>query len=74
MSARIFKSSNKTALYIIAIVIIVVAFFLLGGGTWTRGIMHGSRSAGMASLQWAQILISLALGFLLGFLVARKKW
>ena len=65
---------NTTAIYFIAIAVIIVAFLLLGGGTWMKGMMHGGRSAGMANLNWAQILISLGLGFLLGVVVGRRKW
>jgi hypothetical protein len=67
-------TTNTTALYLIALVVIIVAFLLLGGGPWIRGMMHGSRSISMAHLNWVQILISLALGFLLGLLVGRRKW
>ena len=74
MSRRRIITTNKTAIYIIAIVVIIVAFLLLGGGPWMRGMMHGSRSMGMANWNWAQILISLGLGFLLGLLVSRRKW
>jgi hypothetical protein len=65
---------NTTAIYIIAIVVIVVAFFLLGGGPWIKGMTHGSRSIGISNLHWGQILISLGLGFLLGWIVSRRKW
>jgi hypothetical protein len=66
---------NSTTLYVIAAVIIIVAFLLLGGGTWMRGIthLHGSRSIGMANWNWAQILISAGIGFLLGLLVSRRR-
>lgn len=74
MSARILKRNNTTAFYVIAFLVVVVAFFLLGGSTWIKGMSHGSRSAGMANLQWAQILISLGLGFLLGLIVGKRKW
>jgi len=67
-------TTNTTVLYIIAIVIIIVAFLLLGGGPWVRGMMHGSRSIGMTHLNWVQILVSLAIGFLLGLLAGRRKW
>jgi hypothetical protein len=73
MSIRRFRSSNTT-LYIIAAAIIIVAFFLLGGGPWISGSMHGSRSHGMGNLQWIQILISLAIGFVLGLLAAKRRW
>jgi hypothetical protein len=66
---------NTTAIYyVIALVVIIVAFLLLGGGPWIKGMTHGSGSAGMAQLNWGQILVSLGLGFLLGILVSRRKW
>jgi hypothetical protein len=70
------RTTNTTAIYLIAFVVIIVAFLLLGGGTWLRGMvhMHGARSNVMAGWNWAQILIGLAIGFLLGLLVARRKW
>lgn len=59
-------------LYIVgAIAIIVIAFLLLGGTSALRGIGNGS---GMTNLRWGQILISLGLGFLLGWLASRRKW
>ena len=67
-------TTNRTALYLIAFVVIIVAFLLLGGGPWIKGMMHGSRSLGMANWNWAQILISFGLGFLLGLVVSRRKW
>jgi hypothetical protein len=67
-------TTNTTALYLIAIVVIIVAFLLLGGGPWLKGMMHGGHSMGMAQLNWAQILISLAIGFLIGLLVGKRKW
>lgn len=62
-------------LYIVgAIAIIIIAFLLLGGVPWIKGMGHGSGSMGMTSLRWGQILISLGLGFLLGWLASRRKW
>jgi hypothetical protein len=74
MSTRRFVTSNRTALYIIAVVVIIVAFLLLGGGPWMTGMMHRGRSMGTVHLNWVQILISLGLGFLLGLLASRRKW
>jgi len=68
------RSTNRTVIYLIAVVVIVVAFLLLGGGPWMSGMMHGNRSSGMANWNWAQILVSLTLGFLIGLLVSRRKW
>ncbi len=59
--------------YVIAFVVIVVAFLLLGGGPWMKGMMHGSGSISVSGLHWGQILISLVLGFLLGWLFARRR-
>lgn len=74
MSTRRLLTTNRTAVYIIAVVVIIVAFLLLGGGPWMKGTMHGGRSMGMAQWNWVQIIISLVIGFLLGLLVARRKW
>ena len=65
---------NTRAVYVIAILVIVVVFLLLGGGPWTKGLMHGNRSIHMANWNWVQILISLGLGFVLGLIVAKRKW
>ena len=72
MSTRVNVSS--TAIYIIAVVVIIVAFLLLGGGTWLKGLNHGGRSISMAQINWVQVLISLAIGFVLGLLAGRRKW
>ena len=74
MRTRRIIITNKTVLYLIAFAVIIVAFLLLDGGMWIKGMMHGSRSIGMANLNWVQILISLGLGFLLGWIVARREW
>jgi len=75
MSTRRVTTVNTTALYVIAVVIVVVAFLLLGGVSWMRGLshMHVGRSMGIANWNWAQILISLGIGFLLGLLAGRRK-
>ena len=64
---------TNTTLYIIAIVVIIVAFLLLGGGHWMDGMMYRTRTAGIANLNWLQIVISLGLGFILGILVSRRR-
>jgi len=51
-----------------------VAFLLLGGGTWITGLTHGSSSIRATDLHWGQILISLGLGFLLGWIVSKRRW
>jgi H+/Cl- antiporter ClcA len=60
--------------YVIAFVVIVVAFLLLGGGAWIKGLSHGSSSLRASDLHWGQILISLGLGFLLGWIVSKRRW
>lgn len=63
---------NSTTIYVIAIAVIIVAFLLLGGGHWTNGMMHGSRMS-IGNWNWAQIIICLGLGFILGLLYSRRK-
>jgi hypothetical protein len=68
------RKNTRILYYVIAFAVIVVAFLLLGGGPWLQGMGHGNRSMGMTNLRWGQILISLGLGFLLGWLASRRKW
>jgi hypothetical protein len=67
---------NKTVLYIIAITAIIAVFLLLGGGPWMNGLMHEGRSVRVTgwNWNWIHILISLGIGFILGIVVARRKW
>jgi TRAP-type C4-dicarboxylate transport system permease small subunit len=60
--------------YVIAAAVIIIAFLLLGGASWMQGMGHGKGSMGTVSLRWGQILISLGLGFLLGWVASKKKW
>jgi len=64
-------SANTTVLYFIGVVVIVVAFLQLGGGAWVKGILHGNQS--MASWNWVQILVSLAIGLVIGWGIARRR-
>ena len=58
----------KTALCFIAFAAITVAC------DTEQGMMHGSGgSMDMGNWNWVQILISLGVGFLLGYLVARRR-
>lgn len=62
-------------LYIVgAIAVIVIAFLLLGGTSGLKGMGHGGGSMAMTNLRWGQILISLGIGFLLGWLASRRRW
>jgi hypothetical protein len=74
MSTRRVVTLSSTALYIIAAVIIIVAFLLLGGGAWVSGMAHSGGSMGTIHLNWVQILIGLAIGFILGYLASRRRW
>jgi hypothetical protein len=68
------RRETRILYIVVAIAIIVIAFLLLGGTSWLKGIGNGSSSMGMTNLRWGQILISLGLGFLLGWLASRRKW
>jgi hypothetical protein len=73
MFTRRITAKNRTLLYIIGAIVVVIAFLLLSGGPGARGMMHGSRSMGMADWNWVQIIISLVIGFLLGLLAGRRR-
>ena len=62
------SATVKTVLFFIAFSAIIVAC------DTEQGMMHGDGgSMDMGSWNWAPILISLVIGFLLGYLVARKR-
>ncbi len=73
MSPKRIVTTNKTAVYFITFVVIIAAFMLLGGLPWLKGMMHGNRSMNMANWNWAQILICVGIGFILGLLVAKRR-
>jgi hypothetical protein len=73
MSTRKLVRTSNGMLYAIGFVVIVVAFLLLGGWTWMQGVMHGNGLMGMHNWNWAQILVSLGIGFILGLLVSRRS-
>jgi hypothetical protein len=68
------RRETRILYIVVAIVVIVIAFLLLGGGPWIKGLGHGNGSMTMTNLRWGQILISLGLGFLLGWIASRRKW
>ncbi|MBA4410557.1 MAG: hypothetical protein Q8S54_04515 [Bacteroidota bacterium] len=68
------RISNTTLLYVVALLVIVVAFLLLGGASWAKGMFHGNKMMSMDNLNWVQILISLAIGFVLGLFYSRRRW
>jgi hypothetical protein len=66
-SGRI-RAIIKKALYFIAFAAIIVAC------DTEQGMMHGGgRSMDIGNWNWLPILISLGIGFLLGYLVARRR-
>jgi LPXTG-motif cell wall-anchored protein len=67
------KAANNRTVYIIVIAIIIVAFILFGGGHWMNGMMHESMSTGMSNWNWTQILISIGIGFALGWFIAKRR-
>ena len=71
MKTRII-SANRTAYFIIAFLVIVIAF-LLGGGTWLKDLLHANGSVGIANIHWVQIFIGIAVGFMLGLAVSKRK-
>ena len=73
MNAKKISFSNQTVYIIIAVAVVIVAFFLFGGGPWIKGLAHGTGSTGTVHLNWVQILISLVIGFLLGYIVSRRR-
>ncbi|MCX6261791.1 MAG: hypothetical protein NTY95_13360 [Bacteroidia bacterium] len=68
------RRETRILYIVVAIAIIVIAFLLLGGTSWLKEIGNSHGSMGMTNLRWGQILISLGLGFLLGWLASRRKW
>ena len=68
MKSRRIPTTIKAALYFIVFAAITVAC------DTEQGMMHGSGgSMDMGNWNWVQILISLGVGFLLGYLVARRR-
>jgi hypothetical protein len=66
---------SRTTIYVIAVVVIIVAFLLLGGGAWLQGLGHrGVGSMNMSQINWIQVLIAMAIGFVLGLVVGKRRW
>lgn len=63
------KIKKQTIVYVTAIAIIVIIIILLGGG-----MIHTKNSSILEGLNWPQILISAAISFVIGLLVAKRKW
>jgi formate hydrogenlyase subunit 3/multisubunit Na+/H+ antiporter MnhD subunit len=64
---------NITAIIFIAIVVLVIGFLVFGGGPWLNGMTHGRMSNPMLNGNWIQILICLGIGFLLGWVFAKRR-
>jgi hypothetical protein len=67
------RRDTRIIYIVVAIAVVVIAFLLLGGIPWIQGMGHGHGSMGMTSLRWGQILISLGLGFLLGWVASKRR-
>ena len=68
MKTERIRATVKTALYFIAFSALIVAC------DTEQGMMHGDgRSMDMGNWNWVPILISLVIGFLLGYLVASRR-
>jgi choline-glycine betaine transporter len=72
MAARKIKSNNLI-IYIIAIIAIVVLVIWLGNNRSLNGMMHGNHGLVVSSLNWVHIIVSLAIGFVLGVLFSRRR-
>jgi hypothetical protein len=68
------RRETRIIYIVVAIAVIVIAFLLLGGGSSLRGMGHGNGTMVMSNLRWGQILISLGLGFLLGWIASKRRW
>jgi hypothetical protein len=71
MSAKRLKTSNKTLVYVLVVAVIVLLVLLFGGAGWLNG-MHGRMSMDYGHWNWTQILISLGVGFVLGWFVSKR--
>jgi len=68
MKSQIIIKSIRTGLYLIAFAAVIVAC------DNQQGMMHGSGgSTYMGNWNWAQILIGIIIGILLGYLFARRR-
>jgi hypothetical protein len=69
------KSSNTPL--VIALVIVAVLFLFFGGGAMTGGMMSGGMNGngwmGERSWMWIPALLTLGLGFVLGWVIFKKR-
>ncbi|MDD2278809.1 MAG: hypothetical protein PHD06_09860 [Bacteroidales bacterium] len=72
MNAKSRKKSKTTLAYIVIAILILVIILFFWGGDGLRGTSIG-RSIGYSQWDWTQIIISLIIGFALGWLVCKRK-
>ncbi|NHB68831.1 hypothetical protein [Perlabentimonas gracilis] len=72
MSKKIFNSSNRVAGYIIIALVAIIVIMILGGTDWLRGFRI-NQSLSLNSINWSHTIISIGIGFGLGWLVFRKR-
>jgi hypothetical protein len=73
MSIRRPNISSNVLVYIIIALVVVILIMIFGGAHWTRGV-NSRISLGIEHWNWAQILISVGIGFILGWIAFRRKW
>ncbi|NQU32821.1 MAG: hypothetical protein HQ521_06265 [Bacteroidetes bacterium] len=71
--ARRKTKSRQLILYIIAIVGIVALVVWLSGGRSFNGMMIGNHTFILSGWNWVHILISIAIGFVLGIAFSKRK-
>lgn len=64
---------NTIAILVTLIVIVFVVYLLFGNSPWVNGMMHQGRSIGIGNWNWLQIIVSICIGILIGWVVARKR-
>lgn len=65
------KASNSTLVYIIIAMAIIVIILILGGADWLRGSQL-SQSFRYSHWNWPQILVSIGIGFTIGWAMFKK--
>ncbi|MDY0253812.1 MAG: hypothetical protein RBR30_05315 [Tenuifilaceae bacterium] len=72
MSINRIKASRTTLVYVIIALMIIVLILILGGSDWLRSSQL-NQSFGVSNWNWTQIIVSIGVGFGLGWLVFRKR-
>jgi membrane associated rhomboid family serine protease len=68
------KTSNPTLLYLITLLAIVLVFVLVGKSTMANEMTNDNNMMNISNIKWLQILIGVAIGFLMGIFYYRRKW